>query len=467
MRARSIAPVVAFACAALGASACGGDGDRGSAMSDAGAGNDAHSGDATVGADATFDGGAGADASAGAGADADADAGADADVPGAALPALPLRTSSRWIVDANGQRFKLASVNWYGAESKDYVVAGLDRQDLASIAKSIRTMGFNSVRLPWSNEMVETDPPIDAARLAKNPALVGEHALAVLDAVVDALAQQGLVVILDNHRSDADWCCDVAHDDGLWHTSDYPESKWLADWRGIVTRYASQPAVVGVDLRNELRPALSAGAPSTCTDCGVGCACDTPVWGGGDSLLDWHAAAERGGNAVLAVNPALLVIVEGLGYALDLTGVYNLPVALGVPDRLVYSAHDYSFSHAAYATYADMKTDLGDRWGYILTQGTSYTAPIWVGEFGTDHTQATSVDDTSGQGFWFESLRTYLVEADIDWCYWALNGTEATGFSRTLGAEETYGVLSTAWDAPALPALLTALQAIQAKTQGP
>src|SRR5277367_3160153 len=38
------------------------------------------------------------------------DASIDAAIP---LPALPLETTSRWIVDSNGKRFKLASVNWY------------------------------------------------------------------------------------------------------------------------------------------------------------------------------------------------------------------------------------------------------------------------------------------------------------------------------------------------------------------
>src|SRR5579871_2467233 len=68
-----------------------------------------------------------------------------------ALPALPLATSSRWIVDATGARFKLVSVNWYGAESADFVVGGLDRAPVAAIAARIRALGFNSVRLPWSN----------------------------------------------------------------------------------------------------------------------------------------------------------------------------------------------------------------------------------------------------------------------------------------------------------------------------
>src|SRR5438105_4350423 len=84
---------------------------------------------------------------------ADAPAQVDAD-PALPLPALPLSASGRWIVDANGHRFKLASVNWYGAEEQDHVVAGLERADLHAIARTIRAQGFNSVRLPWSNELV-------------------------------------------------------------------------------------------------------------------------------------------------------------------------------------------------------------------------------------------------------------------------------------------------------------------------
>lgn len=29
-----------------------------------------------------------------------------------------------------------------------------------------------------------------------------------------------------------------------------------------------------------------------------------------------------------------------------------------------------------------------------------YTAPVWIGEFGTCHTDSTCVVDTSGQGLW-------------------------------------------------------------------
>lgn len=83
--------------------------------------------------------------------------------------AFPLRTDGRFIVDANGYRFKIAGVNWYGAEAPDFVAGGLDRQPLAAIVASIRSMGFNTVRLPWSNALLATNPRVDDKLLAREP----------------------------------------------------------------------------------------------------------------------------------------------------------------------------------------------------------------------------------------------------------------------------------------------------------
>jgi endoglucanase len=382
------------------------------------------------------------------------------------LPALPLHTSGRWIEDAKSKRFKLASVNWYGADEADYVVAGLDRQPLAAIAKRIADYGFNSVRLPWSNELVEKNPIVADARLAANPELRGRHALEVLDAVIAALAHEGIVVILDNHVSTAIWCCANGDVNALWYNGAYPESSWLADWKTIAKRYADQPAVVAADLRNELRGSVT--------------------WGSGDPTTDWRLAAKKGGDAVLSVNPNLLVIVEGLGYSLDFTAVSSTfgtaaqtdkaQTFFAVANRLVWSPHDYSFDHNGIVSYDGaqpaLKTQLGNKWGYLLVQGQPYTAPVWVGEFGTCNTDAKCIDSASNAdaGFWFAGLRRYLHDADIDWCYWPWNGTAANGGAgsgRTVDTVETYGVLNPTWTGPSLPSLLSGLKAIQPATQGP
>jgi endoglucanase len=388
----------------------------------------------------------------------------DAGDSAASLPALPLHTQSRWIMDASNQRFKLAGVNWYGGESPDLVPLGLDHNDVHAIARLIKQLGFNSVRLPWALQLYEENPVIPDAHLSANPALQGKHALEVLDAVIDALAEQGLLVILDNHRSRGDWCCDTSHGDGLWHTAAYPETNFISDWQGMVQRYLMQPAVVGADLRNEIRGEVPDDGAS-CVDCDspadAGCACLQPSWGDDNPLTDWAAAAERAGNAILSVNPDLLIIVEGNFWATWFGASYR-PVKLGVDDRLVYSPHNYTSSNggvASFASYDAFKAALDSAWGYIVTEGHPYTAPLWLGEFGTDHTTPNPT--------WWPWIQQYMAEKDLDWAVWAVNGTQGAGYGRTFGADETFGVLNPQWTGPASDSYLSALRALMPKTLGP
>jgi endoglucanase len=361
----------------------------------------------------------------------------------AVAPALPLRTRGRFIVDANGHRVRLTAVNWYGAESRDFTVGGLQRQPLDTIAGEIRQLGFNAVRLPWSNELVERDPVVPDRAIAANPRLRGRRALDVLDRVVGALTSRGIMVILDNHNSDAEWCC-ARDGNELWYNPRYPEARWIADWKAMAARYRHDPLVVGADLRNEPRGAAR--------------------WGGAPAT-DWHAAAERGGNAVLAVNPNLLVFVEGTSYAADLSGVDSLPVVLDVADRVAYEAHDYAWFEP-HASYAEWVHAITPRWGY-LADG-PHAQPLWIGEFGTCHTAPSCVasDDSATYGSWFQDLTRYVAAHSLDWGYWALNGTQTTGVKRTFGAVEGYGVLDSTWSAVASAAHMAALRRIMADAPG-
>ena len=381
-------------------------------------------------------------------------------------------------MDANGSRFKLAGVSWYGAESADLVPMGLDHADVHTIAHAAKLLKFNSVRIPWANELYESNPVVADALVSANPALQGKTALEVLDAVIAAIADEGLIVILDNHRSRGDWCCDTAHGDGLWHTAQYPETSFIADWTAMVQRYQNQPAVVAVDLRNELRGELPDDAGTVCADCDSppdsGCGCWQPSWGDNNPLTDWAAASERVGDAILKVNPNLLVIVEGDFWATWIGANYR-PVTLSVANRLVYSAHNYASSNggaASFANYTAFKASLDTNWGYLVTEGQPYTAPVWVGEFGANNTSPdTSVADlaatTDPNAEWWIWIRQYIAENDFDWSVWALNGTEGPGYGRTFGAEETYGVLGVDWVTPAPQPFIAALQALQPATLGP
>ena len=137
----------------------------------------------------------------------------------------------------------------------------------------------------------------------------GQTSLEVLEAVVEGLTQAGLMVILNNHNSRAGWCCSEQDREGLWWTAKYLQEMWLQALAAMAENYATNPRVVGLDLRNELRRAHG----------------HSSVWGGGGQY-DWAWAAETAGNLVLDINPGLLVIVEGLEYAGTVEGARERPL---------------------------------------------------------------------------------------------------------------------------------------------
>jgi endoglucanase len=327
----------------------------------------------------------------------------------------PLHTSGHRILDAAGHDVRLTSVNWYGFDQKEYVVGGLDHAPLSTIVDEIVALGVNSVRLPWANETLERNPVVADYAVKANPQFKGKHAMEVMNTVIDALAKAHIMVILDNHVSRADWCCDEKDGNGLWYNAEYSESKWLTDWQMITERYKHQKWVIGADLRNELR----SGA----------------AWGGSDAKLDWHAAAERGGNAVLAVNPRLLIMVESPEYSTNFTGFDKLPVRLKVADRLVYSPHAYAPPDHVFSSYDELKQVYDARAGFLLHAEPG--VPLWVGEFGTCQTL-----DCGANSDWFKLFVRYLKENDLAWSYWPLNGTQSSGVGRKYDTVEGYGLLS-------------------------
>jgi len=55
-------------------------------------------------------------------------------------------------------------------------------------------------------------------------------------------------------------------------------------------------------------------------------------------------AAENIGNQIQKIAPHWLIIVGGINYQLDLTGVHQHPIRLNIPNKLVYTGHFYGFS---------------------------------------------------------------------------------------------------------------------------
>src|SRR5260370_29918703 len=181
----------------------------------------------------------------------------------------------------------------------------------------------------------------------------------------------------------------------------------------MVRRDKSERRVVGAVLSNELR--------------------DKAAWGGTDPGLDWHAAAERGGNAVLTANPLLLIMVESPDYSTNFVGFDKLPLRFKIADRLVYSPHAYNIAGHPFRSYDQLKQLFDARAGFLLH--TEPGVPLWVGEFG-----ACQSLDCSAESQWFIWFIQYLKENDLSWGYWPLNGTQSSGYSRTYDKLETFGL---------------------------
>ena len=109
------------------------------------------------------------------------------------------------------------------------------------------------MRLPFSLEMFYNNPIVEDEAIAANPQLFGKTALEIYDLTVESLTKAGVAVILNNHISDAMWCCSDWDRNGLWYNSNYTAEQWKKAVVQMSVRYKDNTLVIGNDLRNEIR----------------------------------------------------------------------------------------------------------------------------------------------------------------------------------------------------------------------
>ncbi len=64
------------------------------------------------------------------------------------------RTSGNRIFDASGNPVRIAGINWYGFETSNKVPHGLWSVDYRVIIDRIKSLGYNTIRLPFSNQAI-------------------------------------------------------------------------------------------------------------------------------------------------------------------------------------------------------------------------------------------------------------------------------------------------------------------------
>jgi len=372
-----------------------------------------------------------------------------------------LHTSGRNIVDANGNVVHISGVNWFGAETPDCAPDGLWSIHYTTMLDNIKKLGYNTLRLPYSTDFLDQKDTNTGCTpnlsLYANPDLAdpadptGQTALKgmpLLDKIINYAGSIGLRIFLDRHRANN------GHQDPLWYepgSAKYTEARWISDWTWLATRYANNPTVIGADLHNE--PHSVQGDPK-----------NSACWGCGDTTRDWKLASERAGNAILAVNPNWLIIVEGTDtnpvtgastwWGGDLSNAGNDPVVLNSPNHVVYSPHEYPASLFAQTWFSDptypnnLPAVWESHWGYLDTQN---IAPVLIGEFGSKLASTSDIQ-------WFTALTIgasangYIKSKSLNWTFWSWNPNSG----------DTGGILADDWTT-----IIQAKQSVLAQIQYP
>lgn len=323
-------------------------------------------------------------------------------------------TDGARIVDSQGTTVYFKGINWFGLETETSSPHGLWTRSMDSMLDQMTSLGYDTLRVPYSNDALKPGEMARSIDYSKNPDLQGKTALQVLDALVAKAGQRNMRIILDRHCPTKDVQSD------LWYTAQVSEEQWISDWEMLARRYKGNPTVIGADLHNE--PYGRA------------------TWGSGQLTTDWRLAAQRCGNRILAANPDWLIIVEGVekvdghnywwGGNLRNAGAY--PVTLAVPNKVVYSTHDYPatvhnqswFSAPNYP--ANLAAIWDANWGYLLKGN---IAPVLVGEFGTKYA-------TESDRVWLGELVDYIKDNGAQFTYWCWNEN----------SRDTGGILKSDWN---------------------
>lgn len=341
-----------------------------------------------------------------------------------------LHVKDNKLLDSKDNVVRLTGVNWFGFETNNKAPHGTWARDYRSMLKQIHDVGFNSVRVPFSNAIQRPNATAQSVNtVGKDPYdgtdpmnadLKGKTPMEMLDLVVKAAGEFGLKLILDNHSREPDGYMN----EEVWYTTTTSEAQWIDDWVAMAKRYTGNPTVVAFDLDNEPH--------------------GKATWGSGDKSVDWNTAAEKCGNAILEANPDVIIIVEGVSiigtdtywWGGNLSGVRTAPIKLSRPEKLMYSAHEYGpeVHEQDWFTSASFPSNMADVWGkhfdFIMKENLGH---ILIGEFGIR--ERTSSNGLSGK--WFDAVLTNLG-GSYSWSYWCWNPNSG----------DTGGILDNDWLTP-------------------
>ena len=315
---------------------------------------------------------------------------------------------------ANGRRFYIKGVNWWGSETANTVPGGLHRRTMDELLDFIAEQGFNAIRLLLNHHSVLVNGKVNQGAFNEglNPEFVDLRYRDMIDLVVRSAAKKRLLVMVNVHQTKATtWPGDL-----MWYDASVSEADALRSWGILAELLCPHWNAFAADLVNE--PVKAS-------------------WGRG-TPTDWNKAAERFGDKVLSVCPRLLIVVQGVGgepgapndggiaegyfWGENFVGARTAPIKLVDMTKLVYSPHTYGpgvYRDQPYfppswegtPSYPSNMVDVWDRHFGFVQQATGRA--VLIGEFGGFYTG----DDR----LWQDAVVDYFVDRGFGAFYFGLN----------------------------------------------
>jgi len=273
----------------------------------------------------------------------------------------------------NGNQFNMKGLSWFGFETGNYGLYGLDRHSEEWYLQWMVKKGFNAIRLPFSKAFMSSSSNRNKYK-----------------AFVQKAGQYGILIMPDFH-SDA--------------ANDWRGAFWALDQNSAINMWGD----IADLLKNEWNVFMA--------DC-----FNEPHDVQNGQWNQWLDFCRKVAYKIWDKGANWLIMIEGTNSNCDIIGCCwgeNLQGARNNPftyntnkytaNKLVYSPHvytgdvtgNYAYSNAAWEAH----------WGYLARSSSNNKAAIMIGEFGT-----------RGQTAWLNSLVNYLGSIkQRNHFFWCLN----------------------------------------------
>lgn len=340
-----------------------------------------------------------------------------------------LHTDGNKILDKDGNEVWLTGVNWFGYNTGTNTFDGLWNSELVSSVKAIADHGFNLIRVPISAELInqwaDGEYPQANYNNAYNTDLNQMNSLEIFDYFLKLAEENGMKVMPDIHSAETD---SAGHTKNLWYTDKVSVNDYYKALEWIADRYKNNDTIIAIDLKNEPHGKPNEGDQAA-------------IWNNSKDKNNWKYTAETAAKKILAKNPNVLIMVEGIEiypksksnsdyssqdnddyyfnwWGGNLRGVKDYPINLGkYQNKLVYSPHDYGptvyqqpWFEGNYTYSSLLKDCWQDNWFYIHKTN---TAPLLIGEWGGFMEEPNLT--------WMTHMRTLIKKNKLNHTFWCFN----------------------------------------------